>query len=131
MLPRHVADSTRHLTEFRTFVKQAEAQLFVLFKSIDKDNNGKLDMQELQAACKSAGLTVANHRLSEFFNDMDLNHDGYVSFAEWRYVTDEIFFSRTNPGSYSSVVVCRPEVSCAWSVMCQSLGHQSVMQGRH
>ncbi|POR35699.1 Calcium-binding mitochondrial carrier SAL1, partial [Tolypocladium paradoxum] len=70
--------------EFRTFVEGAERQLFLLFKAIDKDGNGKLDMKELQTAFRTAGLTVSSRKLSEFFNDMDENHDGYVSFDEWR-----------------------------------------------
>ncbi|KAM4066903.1 mitochondrial carrier protein [Hirsutella rhossiliensis] len=70
--------------EFRIFVEQAERQLFFLFKAIDKDGNGKLDMTELQSAFRAAGLTVSNRRLSEFFNDMDKNHDGFVSFDEWQ-----------------------------------------------
>lgn len=41
-------------------------------------------MTELQSAFRAAGLTVSNRRLSEFFNDMDKNHDGFVSFDEWR-----------------------------------------------
>jgi hypothetical protein len=73
-------------TEFRTFVQRAERQLHDLFLSIDKDGNGKLDMKELQAAFRSAGLTVSNQRLTEFFNDMDHNNDGYITFNEWRYV---------------------------------------------
>lgn len=44
-------------------------------------------MKELQAAFKNAKLTVSNGRLSEFFSDMDMNNDGYVSFDEWRLVT--------------------------------------------
>ncbi|KJZ78820.1 hypothetical protein HIM_01593 [Hirsutella minnesotensis 3608] len=70
--------------EFRTFVEQAERQLYYLFNTIDKDGNGKLDVNELQSAFRMAGLTVSNRRLSHFFNDMDENHDGYVSFDEWR-----------------------------------------------
>ncbi|RFU78424.1 peroxisomal ca-dependent solute carrier [Trichoderma arundinaceum] len=70
--------------EFRDFVRQAEGQLFDLFKSIDRDGNGKLDKSELQTAFKAAGLTVSSRRLHDFFNDMDLNNDGYVSFDEWR-----------------------------------------------
>ncbi|KAM0461729.1 hypothetical protein ACHAO4_000914 [Trichoderma viride] len=70
--------------EFRIFVRQAERQLFDLFKSIDRDGNGKLDKSELQTAVKAAGLTVSNRRLNDFFSDMDLNNDGYVSFDEWR-----------------------------------------------
>ncbi|UKZ95267.1 uncharacterized protein TrAFT101_010115 [Trichoderma asperellum] len=70
--------------EFRDFVRQAERQLYDLFKSIDRDGNGKLDKSELQTAFKAAGLTVSNRRLNDFFSDMDLNNDGYVSFDEWR-----------------------------------------------
>ncbi|KAM0554717.1 hypothetical protein ACHAPJ_006788 [Fusarium lateritium] len=70
--------------EFRKFVENAERQLFALFRSIDKDGNGKLDKLELQTAFKNAGLTLSNRRLSEFFDDMDLNNDGYVTFDEWR-----------------------------------------------
>jgi solute carrier family 25 phosphate transporter 23/24/25/41 len=70
--------------EFRIFVRQAENQLFDLFKSIDRDGNGKLDKSELQTAFKAAGLTVSKRRLNDFFGDMDLNNDGYVSFDEWR-----------------------------------------------
>jgi Ca2+-binding EF-hand superfamily protein len=84
--------------EFRAFVSKAERQLFVLFTAIDGDGNGKIDMRELQTAFKSAGLSVSSRRLSEFFNDMDLNNDGYVSFNEWRYVyTQQPVLSDTLP----------------------------------
>ncbi|RDA92562.1 hypothetical protein CP533_0926 [Ophiocordyceps camponoti-saundersi (nom. inval.)] len=77
-------DGKMQFQEFRTFVQQAEKKLLSLFKSIDKDENGQLDMTELQLAFRAAGLTVSNKRLSEFFNDMDRNHDGFISFDEWR-----------------------------------------------
>ncbi|KOS19431.1 Calcium-binding mitochondrial carrier SAL1 [Escovopsis weberi] len=70
--------------EFRDFVRSAEQQLFSLFNKIDRDGNGKLDKAELQSAFKNAGLTVSNRRLDSFFDDMDLNNDGYISFDEWR-----------------------------------------------
>lgn len=70
--------------EFRAFVEHADRQLFQLFQAIDKDGNGKLDAAELQTAFRTAGLAVSNRRLSDFFNDLDRNNDGYVSFEEWR-----------------------------------------------
>lgn len=79
------ADAGR--AEFRTFVAQAERQLFSLFEAIYKDGNAKLDVAELQSAFRAAGLSVSNRRLSDFFHDMDKNNDGFVSFDEWRYVS--------------------------------------------
>ncbi|EGR46088.1 uncharacterized protein TRIREDRAFT_80775 [Trichoderma reesei QM6a] len=101
--------------EFRIFVQKAEAQLFDLFKSIDRDGNGKLDKAELQTAFKAAGLTVSNRRLHDFFGDMDQNNDGYVTFDEWR---DFLLFMPGNQDAshlhavlsfYYSVVDVTPE----------------------
>lgn len=72
--------------EFRVFVEAAERQLLLLFRSIDKNGDGKVGKEELRMAFKSAGLAVPGSRLEEFFNDIDMNNDGYISFDEWRYV---------------------------------------------
>jgi solute carrier family 25 (mitochondrial phosphate transporter), member 23/24/25/41 len=72
------------LPEFRVFVEQAERQLLYLFRSIDKDQSGGLDMEELQEAFRRAGLKVPMRRLSTFFDDIDRNNDGSISFEEWR-----------------------------------------------
>lgn len=70
--------------EFRVFVEAAERQLWMLFRSIDRDKDGRLDKNELRSAFKKAGLTVSNQRLSGFFNEVDMDHDGYITFDEWR-----------------------------------------------
>lgn len=70
--------------EFRVFVETAERQLWLLFRSIDRDKDGRLDKNELRSAFKKAGLTVSNKRLSGFFDEVDMDHDGYISFDEWR-----------------------------------------------
>lgn len=72
--------------EFRVFVEAAERQLLLLFKSIDKNGDGKVGKEELRMAFKSAGLAVPGRRLDGFFNEIDMNNDGYISFDEWRYV---------------------------------------------
>ena len=61
--------------EFRTFVENTEKELLSLFKSIDKDHNGKIDKDELRAAFKKAGLAVPNSKLNRFFSEVDQNHD--------------------------------------------------------
>jgi len=98
--------------EFRTFVEKTERELYVLFKSIDQDHNGRLDKSELRAAFKKAGLAIPNSKLDQFFGEVDDNHDGYISFDEWR---NFLLFLPTNPGLkavmsyYSSTVTLNAE----------------------
>lgn len=70
--------------EFRVFVEAAEKQLLALFRSIDHDQDGRLNKQELQAAFQRAGLSVPKARLAGFFSEIDLNKDGFITFDEWR-----------------------------------------------
>lgn len=71
--------------EFRAFLDSTERQLRKLFESIDHDGNGHLDKNELKSAFASAGLTVPNSKLDDFFAEVDTNKDGVISFQEWRY----------------------------------------------
>ena len=73
-------------TEFRNFVEQTEKELWQLFKSIDRDRNGQLDKGELSAAFDKAGIMLPPAKLDQFFSEVDSNHDGVISFDEWRYM---------------------------------------------
>lgn len=64
-----------HHAEFRTFVEKTETELYTLFKSIDHDNDGRLDKGELRSAFKRAGLMVPNSKLDQFFAEVDGNND--------------------------------------------------------
>ena len=71
-------------SEFRVFVEAAERQLLLLFRSIDKDRDGRLDRDELQMAFQKSGITVPRRRLNSFFDEIDVNNDGFIGFDEWR-----------------------------------------------
>ncbi|KAF2085154.1 calcium dependent mitochondrial carrier protein-like protein [Saccharata proteae CBS 121410] len=71
-------------SEFHTFVKQTERELWGLFRNIDRNNDGKLEKCELQAAFARAGLAVPNSKLEQFFSEVDANNDGVITFDEWR-----------------------------------------------
>jgi solute carrier family 25 (mitochondrial phosphate transporter), member 23/24/25/41 len=70
--------------EFKVFVEHAEKELWQLFESIDRDHNGELDKDELKSAFRRAGLAISNAKLDQFFDEVDVNHDGVISFDEWR-----------------------------------------------
>ncbi|KAF2120832.1 calcium dependent mitochondrial carrier protein-like protein [Lophiotrema nucula] len=78
------ADGKIQYQEFKDFVQQTEKELGELFKSIDYNRDGKISKPELQAAFKRAGLAVPNSKLDAFFLEVDTNHDGTISFEEWR-----------------------------------------------
>lgn len=80
--------------EFHTFVKHTEEELRTMFRVIDHNEDGKLDRNELKKAFHQAGLTVSNRKLDQFFEQVDTNHDGHVSFQEWR---DFLLFLPSSP----------------------------------
>jgi solute carrier family 25 (mitochondrial phosphate transporter), member 23/24/25/41 len=71
-------------SEFKVFVEHAERELRQLFESIDRDHNGELDKGELKSAFRRAGLAISSAKLDQFFDEVDVNHDGVISFEEWR-----------------------------------------------
>ena len=78
-------DGRIQYNEFKVFVEHAEKELWQLFESIDRDHSGALDKTELRTAFSRAGLTISNAKLDQFFDEVDVNHDGVISFEEWRY----------------------------------------------
>jgi solute carrier family 25 phosphate transporter 23/24/25/41 len=43
-----------------------------------------LDEAELKVAFKRAGLDISASKFEEFFAEIDANHDGLITFDEWR-----------------------------------------------
>jgi solute carrier family 25 (mitochondrial phosphate transporter), member 23/24/25/41 len=74
------------MAEFKVFVQNTEKELWQLFDRIDRDNNGKLDKDELKEAFRRAGLAVSKARLEQFFDEVDVNDDGVITYEEWRCV---------------------------------------------
>ncbi|CAK7216856.1 hypothetical protein SBRCBS47491_002972 [Sporothrix bragantina] len=108
-------DGKIQFEEFRVFVEAAERQLLLLFRSIDRNHDGRLNKDELRDAFQKTGLTVPMRRLNGFFDEIDMNHDGYITFDEWR---DFLLFIPTKGSDspleaafsyYSSAVVLNAE----------------------
>lgn len=106
-------DGRIQYNEFCSFVKHTERELLFLFRSIDHNQDGKLSKDELQAAFMRAGLAVPSSKLDRFFAEVDTNHDGVISFDEWRDFL--LFIPATTPNLkavlsyYSSTMKMNPE----------------------
>lgn len=44
-----------------------------------------MDKGELRAAFERAGILLPGAKLDQFFSEVDSNHDGVITFDEWRY----------------------------------------------
>lgn len=69
----------------------------MLFDSIDRNHDGRVGREELGSAFQKAGLTVPKRRLAGFFDEIDMNRDGYITFEEWRSVPFWFIYGRPNP----------------------------------
>ncbi|KAK6352775.1 hypothetical protein TWF696_004777 [Orbilia brochopaga] len=70
--------------EFVVFMEATEQHLRGLFNAIDRDKNGQLDRAELAHALESNGISVEPGKLQAFFDKLDKNSDGQITFEEWR-----------------------------------------------
>ncbi|KAJ5246389.1 hypothetical protein N7468_001372 [Penicillium chermesinum] len=70
--------------EFRAFIDHTESGLWQMFQRIDRDQNGEIDKAELRNAFAQSGVTVSSAKLDQFFAQVDKNHDGVISYTEWR-----------------------------------------------
>ncbi|KAF8461361.1 mitochondrial carrier domain-containing protein [Kalaharituber pfeilii] len=122
-------DGLIQFEEFKEFINAADKELWQIFHSVDLDSNGKIDKAELRQALDKAGIDAHGDRLEEFFEFMDKNRDGVVSYEEWR---DFLMFMPNSEASihtiysyYLSTVNVNPEGDALLSneINLQGLGY--------
>lgn len=74
-----------------------QVDLHKLFRLIDTDNSGDLDVAELQRFCGAAHLDIDNHTLTGFFSRLDIDKNGLVSFEEFATALNIIVPDITRP----------------------------------
>ncbi|KAJ5558894.1 hypothetical protein N7461_002866 [Penicillium sp. DV-2018c] len=77
-------DGRIDLAEFRSFLNRTEDGLWQMFQAIDRDHNGVIDKKELRNAFSRSGVTVSSAKLDRFFDEVDRNNDGVITYTEWR-----------------------------------------------
>lgn len=66
-----------------TQVLWTNEQVSKLFKSFDKNGDGKLSKEELKAAFRKLGSRWSSHRARSALRHVDSNHDGLISKEEF------------------------------------------------
>ncbi|EAQ86749.1 hypothetical protein CHGG_08002 [Chaetomium globosum CBS 148.51] len=85
-------------------LKNADHMLKAIIGLVDTSGDGKI---QYEVGLQRAGLSVPNRRLSGFFNEIDLNRDGYITFDEWRNHDGSPLEAALS--FYSSIVMVNPE----------------------
>eukprot|EP01134_Creolimax_fragrantissima_P006218 CFRG6218T1 len=84
------------LEEFETYVFKKEYELQEIFDALDDDGSGEIDHYEMKVALGTLGCNVTDTDLSKMLSIVDANHDGMITYEEFRN-----FFLMT---PYSSVI---------------------------
>ncbi|KAG6585661.1 putative calcium-binding protein CML15, partial [Cucurbita argyrosperma subsp. argyrosperma] len=74
--------NSKSKTYKRVLVPVSEEQLLDIFKSHDRDGDGKLSKEELKQAFSYLGSRFSAFRAEEALRTVDDNHDGVVSMDE-------------------------------------------------
>ncbi|XP_077276191.1 short Calcium-binding Mitochondrial Carrier isoform X1 [Temnothorax americanus] len=72
------------LAEFIHYVREHEKNLRLQFSHLDKNKDGKIDLEELIRAFKDLGIEIARKEATELLQRMDQDGSLNISFNEWR-----------------------------------------------
>ncbi|XP_050450565.1 calcium-binding mitochondrial carrier protein SCaMC-2 isoform X1 [Cataglyphis hispanica] len=82
------SDSTKSgdisLAEFIHYVREHEKNLRLQFSNLDKNKDGKIDLEELIRAFKELGIEIAQEEATKLLQRMDQDGSLKISFDEWR-----------------------------------------------
>ncbi|ALC44326.1 CG32103 [Drosophila busckii] len=70
--------------EFLTYVREHEKNLCLQFSHLDKNRDGKVDLEELISAFKDLGLDIDVDEAKKLLGRMDKDGSLNISFNEWR-----------------------------------------------
>lgn len=72
-------------TEFKDYVNATERALKGSFHSLDANGDGYFTMQDMMRECKRLNITMDGDQAAVFFECLDADGDGRVSFSDWTH----------------------------------------------
>ncbi|KAF7653157.1 hypothetical protein LDENG_00086690 [Lucifuga dentata] len=77
-------DEGLNLSEFSQYLKEHEKKLQLTFKSLDKNNDGKIDHMEIKQSLADLGLDITKEEAEKILQSIDVDGTMSVDWNEWR-----------------------------------------------
>ncbi|XP_061588119.1 mitochondrial adenyl nucleotide antiporter SLC25A24-like [Cololabis saira] len=77
-------DGYLDFNEFTKYLKEHEKKLWLTFKSLDRNNDGRIDATEIQQSLAELGMDVSKVDALKILKSMDIDRTMMVDWNEWR-----------------------------------------------
>ncbi|CAG5896788.1 unnamed protein product [Menidia menidia] len=77
-------DGCLDFNEFTKYLKEHEKKLWLTFKSLDRNNDGRIDASEIQQSLAELGMDVSREDALKILQSMDIDGTMMVDWNEWR-----------------------------------------------
>ncbi|XP_069768691.1 mitochondrial adenyl nucleotide antiporter SLC25A24-like isoform X2 [Narcine bancroftii] len=77
-------DNQLDFREFTDYLRDHEKKLRLTFKSLDKNNDGKIDAAEIVESLKSLGIQINLQNAEKILHSIDKNGTMTIDWMEWR-----------------------------------------------
>lgn len=78
------ADKELDFKEFANYLQEHEMKLRLAFKSLDKNNDGRIDTVEIVQSLKSLGMDISPQNAKKILHSMDEDGTMTIDWNEWR-----------------------------------------------
>ncbi|XP_024129503.1 calcium-binding mitochondrial carrier protein SCaMC-1 isoform X2 [Oryzias melastigma] len=77
-------DGCLDFNEFTKYLKEHEMKLWLTFKSLDRNNDGRIDASEIQQSLAELGIHLSKEHAQKILQSMDIDGTMMVDWNEWR-----------------------------------------------
>ncbi|XP_010776298.1 calcium-binding mitochondrial carrier protein SCaMC-1-like [Notothenia coriiceps] len=77
-------DDGLDFNEFSNYLKEHEKKLRITFKSLDKNNDGRIDFLEIKQSLADMGMDISKDEAQKILNSIDVDGTMTLDWNEWR-----------------------------------------------
>ncbi|TSQ01604.1 Calcium-binding mitochondrial carrier protein SCaMC-1 [Bagarius yarrelli] len=77
-------DGVLDFSEFAKYLKEHEKKLWLTFKSLDKNNDGRLDACEIKQSLAELGMDISTEAAEKILQSIDIDGTMTIDWNEWR-----------------------------------------------